>query len=34
VSIKNPLDKNYRLIKNMRFDEALFDNARRVLRLS
>ncbi len=34
VAIKNPLDKNYRLIKNMKFDEALFDNARRVLRLS
>ncbi len=30
---KNPLDKNYRLIKNMEFDEAIFSNASNILRL-
>lgn len=32
ISIKNPLDKNYRLIKNMDFDEAIFYNALNILR--
>jgi len=27
ISIKNPLDKNYLLIKNMEFDESIFSNA-------
>jgi len=34
VSIKNPLDKNYLLIKNMEFDETLFYNAANILRPS
>jgi predicted TIM-barrel fold metal-dependent hydrolase len=34
ITIKNPLDKNYRLIKNMEFDEALFYNASKILRLA
>lgn len=34
IFIKNPLDKNYSLIKNMDFDESLFHNASSVLRLS
>jgi len=32
IFIRNPLDKNYRLIKNMDFDEALFYNASNILR--
>jgi predicted TIM-barrel fold metal-dependent hydrolase len=34
IFIKNPLDKNYLLIKNMEFDETLFYNASNILRLS
>jgi predicted TIM-barrel fold metal-dependent hydrolase len=34
IIIKNPLDKNYALIKNMEFDETLFYNASNILRLS
>jgi predicted TIM-barrel fold metal-dependent hydrolase len=34
ILIKNPLDKNYWLIKNMRFDESLFYNAKDILRLA
>lgn len=33
ITIQNPLDKNYRLIKNMDFDEALFYNASNILRI-
>lgn len=33
VFVKNPLDKNYLLIKNMDFDDAIFTNAAHVLRL-
>ncbi|MDD8015294.1 MAG: amidohydrolase family protein [Acidobacteriota bacterium] len=33
ISVKNPLDKNYFLVKNMEFDESLFCNALKVLRL-
>jgi predicted TIM-barrel fold metal-dependent hydrolase len=33
IAAKNPLDKNYLLIKNMEFDEALFTNASKILRL-
>jgi predicted TIM-barrel fold metal-dependent hydrolase len=33
ITIRNPLDKNYRLIKNMDFDEAIFHNASNILRL-
>jgi predicted TIM-barrel fold metal-dependent hydrolase len=33
IVIKNPLDKNYALIKNMEFDEAIFHNASNILRL-
>jgi len=34
ITIKNPLDKNYRLIKNMEFDESIFYNASNILRLA
>ena len=34
IVIKNPLDKNYALIKNMDFDESLFYNASDILRLT
>lgn len=33
ISVKNPLDKNYFLVKNMEFDESLFHNALKVLKL-
>jgi predicted TIM-barrel fold metal-dependent hydrolase len=33
IFIKNPLDKNYALIKNMDFDESLYHNASNILRL-
>jgi predicted TIM-barrel fold metal-dependent hydrolase len=33
IATKNPLDKNYLLIKNMEFDDSLFTNASRILRL-
>lgn len=33
LAVKNPLDKNYLLTKNLGFDEALFSNALYVLRL-
>jgi hypothetical protein len=31
--MKNPLDKNYALIKNMEFDDTLYYNASNILRL-
>lgn len=34
IFIRNPLDKNYRLIKNMGFDESLYYNAKNILRLA
>ncbi len=34
IFIRNPLDKNYRLIENMDFDTSIFTNASRILRLS
>ncbi len=34
IVVRNPLDKNYLLIKNMRFDEALFTKASEILRLT
>ena len=33
IFMKNPLDKNYALIKNMEFDETLYYNASNILRL-
>jgi len=33
ICVKNPLDKNYVLIKNMEFDKELFHNASNILRL-
>jgi predicted TIM-barrel fold metal-dependent hydrolase len=34
IFVRNPLDKNYLLIKNMQFDEAVFYNAAGILRLA
>lgn len=34
IVVKNPLDKNYLLIKNMKFDESLFTRAASILRLT